>query len=231
MEVFELSLKVFLLKDIHQQDALNKIASFIDETLAKKEVLLEFHQTNQFKNYNFCSFYPTAKEGKYQKESIYSIVIRTIDRQIADYFIRHLPNHSNWYLKGLVCEVKKIPKYLIERIYSLTPVLLKDAEGYWKKNLTFEQFEERIKVNLIKKYNHFTNSEIDEEFQLYRSIQLLNKVPIKVPYKDVHLLGDKLELQVSEHPLAQSLIYMSLGTGLCESNARGYGFVNYQYVK
>ncbi|MGL5434442.1 MAG: CRISPR-associated endoribonuclease Cas6 [Lachnospiraceae bacterium] len=231
INVLELQLKIFLLHDLKQEDALNEIASFIDETLSKQEEMRVFHRRNQYKNYSFCSFYPIAQEGVYQKEKVYSVLIRTIDRVIADYFMKNLPNHYNKMMKGLVCEVKKIPPHLIERVYTITPAIIKDSHGYWKEHLTFEQYEERIKINLIKKYNAFTENKIDEDFPLYHSIQILNKVPIKILYKGIHLLGDKLELHVSEHPTAQKLIYMSLGTGILESNARGNGFMNYQYYK
>lgn len=232
MDVYELKVKLFLLKDISIKDALNQIASFIDETLTKEERMLALHQKNCYKNYVFCSLYPTAPQDMYKKENVYSVVIRTIDLKLADYFCNKLPRHDNSTFKGLTCEIKIIPKRLIEKVYSLTPLLLKNGkDGYWKKHMSFEGFETRLKANLIKKYNDYTNGKVDEDFQLYTTITLLNKTPIKVPYKNIHLLGDKIELQVADNERAQKLIYMCLGTGILESNARGNGFVNYQWYK
>lgn len=231
MNVYELKLKVYLLKDIKQEDALNQIAGYIDETLSKNKDLLQLHQRNCYKNYVFCSLYPMAKQGVYEKDVVYTVVLRTIETNLAKYFEQKLKNHYNAAMKGLTCELKIVPRRMIEKIYSLTPVLLKDSRGYWKKYMSFSDFEERLKINLIKKCKAFSGNEIDEDFQLYTTIKLLNKCPIKIPYKGIHLLGDKIELQVAENPIAQELIYLSLGTGLLESNARGYGFVNYQWYK
>lgn len=231
MNVFELKLKLYLLRNIKQEEALSSIALFIDEVLYKDEDMKKLHKVNCFKNYVFCSFYPVAQKGIYIKDSVYTVIIRTIDYNLAVFFYTELMNHNNAYMKGLTCEIKKIEKRLIDRIYSITPIILKDERGYWKKHLTLDEFERRLKENLIKKYNTYIGNKIDEKFQLYDIITFLNKVPIKIPYKDISLLGDKIEIKVSDNTLAQELIHMSLGTGLCESNARGFGFVNYQWYK
>lgn len=57
-----------------------------------------------------------------------------------------------------------------------------------------------------------------------------NHKPIAVPYKGRKLLGDKICFQAAENEQAQALLYMALGTGLGEMNARGCGFANYRYL-
>ena len=52
---------------------------------------------------------------------------------------------------------------------------MKDKNGYWKGNLSLQEYEKRIIENLIKKYNYFMNSKINENFQLYDSISFKNK--------------------------------------------------------
>lgn len=97
--------------------------------------------------------------------------------------------------------------------------------------MALPEFENRLKVNLIKKYNQLTDSKIlDEEFELYNLIEFTNSKPIKVPYKGIHLLGDKINLTAAPNPTAQMLLYMSLGTGICENNSRGCGFVNCRWL-
>ena len=231
MDIFEIKFKIFLLKDINQEEALNEIATYIDGVLFLEEEMGAFHKRNEYKNYVFCSFYPVASNGVYQKENIYSIMLRTIDEKLVNFLKLKLSNYANKTMKGLTCESKKIPRRPIEKIYSLTPVILKDEEGYWKQQISFEKFEERIKVNLIKKYNAFTQTSMNENFQLYNGLTILNRGPIKIPYKGVSLLGDKLEMQIADNELAQELVYMSLGTGFGESNARGFGYMNYQWYK
>lgn len=229
MKVFEIKLKLYLLKDIPSIDALESIAGFLDNAILKSKELSDLHYVNSYKNYTFCSFYPLEKDRIHKKDSIYTVVIRTVEYKLADFFNEIAANHYNHEMKALTCEVKEIPKHFIEKVYTITPLILKDDKGYWRPHMTFDEFESRIKINLIKKYNKIMNCKLDEDFQLYNRITLLNSAPIKVKYKEIHLLGDKIELEPADNETAQKLIYMSLGTGVSELNARGYGFLNYQW--
>lgn len=93
-----------------------------------------------------------------------------------------------------------------------------------------DQFEKRLIDNIIKKYNYIYKTEINEEFQFYTSITFNNKKPISINYKNIKLLGDKVELIIDNSQLAQDLAYLSLGVGLLESNSRGFGFVGYRWL-
>ena len=88
----------------------------------------------------------------------------------------------------------------------------------------------RLKSNLIKKWGQYQNEQMDEDFQFHTRIEFLNKCPVSVAYKGVRLLGDKICLHIADNKRAQELAYMSLGTGICEMNSRGFGFVNYRWL-
>lgn len=64
------------------------------------------------------------------------------------------------YIKALTIDVKVIPRKYISTIYSLTPVVIKTDNGYWKGKLSLNEYEERIKENLIKKYNQFFSEKL-----------------------------------------------------------------------
>ena len=51
-----------------------------------------------------------------------------------------------------------------------------------------------------------------------------------VEYKGIHLLGDKVNLKISDDVRAQELAYVLLGTGIGTMNARGYGYCNYRWL-
>ena len=123
-----------------------------------------------------------------------------------------------------------LPKKIIEFVYTLTPLIVKDERGYWRSVMSEEEFARRIRINLANKWNSFNNDNIDENFQLYTTMEFLNKVPISIEYKNVKLLGDKIRLSVADNEIAQKMAYMSLGTGLGEMNSRGAGFVNYRWL-
>ncbi|GAA0182520.1 hypothetical protein SH2C18_48870 [Clostridium sediminicola] len=228
MKVFEISILVFLLKDIDSKDAFSKIGEFIDSGLAKKPELLELHNKNTFKNYCFCSFFPLESDKIHKEGKNYTIRIRTVDSRLADFFNKDLVNHFNDNIKALTSTIKILPKRHIEKMYSITPLVLKTNEGYWKGNLSLNDFERRLKENLIKKYNLLMDTKIDEDFQLYTSIEFNNKKPVAINYKGRKILGDKVTIHISDDKIAQDLAYMSLGTGILEMNARGAGYMSFK---
>ena len=230
MQVFQVRIKLFLLQDLEVDYIQDKLNGYIDKAFSKDEELRIFHEENKFKCYCFDSLYPVEKDKIYKKNNIYTLTLRTVHKKLADFFCEKLVNEYDNNFKGLTSEVRIIPKKYLDKIYSVTPIILKNDEGYWKYKLTMDQFEKRLKENLIKKYNFIMNTKIDEDFELYNSIEFNNKKPIAVPYKNVKLLGDKITLKAADNSIAQELLYMSLGTGLLEMNSRGQGFVNYRYL-
>ena len=231
MKVFEIKLKVFLLKDIEAKDAQKVVSAFVDRVLANNDDLLEFHEANKFKNYCFNAPYPIEPDKIYKEGKIYTIIFRTIDSKLANLFNGKMVNAYDNEIKALTAEIKIIPQRQIERIYSITPMIIKNDSGYWKNEISINEFEKRFRENLIKKYNNILNTKIDEDFQLYTNIEFNNKAPIPTRYKNITWLGDKVTLYVAENSMAQDIAYMSLGTGIGAMNPRGYGFVNYQYLK
>ncbi|MBI6871972.1 CRISPR-associated endoribonuclease Cas6 [Clostridium aciditolerans] len=230
MKVYEISILVFLLEEINSTDVSSKISGFIDSGMAKVPELLEFHNENVYKNYCYNSFYPLEEDKKYKQGKTYTIQLRTINKNLADFFYTELVNHFNDSIKGLTAKVRIIPQRHIEKIYSITPVMLKNEEGYWKGKLSLMDFERRLKENLIKKYNLAMKTKIDEDFQLYTNIEFMNQKPVAMNYKGRKLLGDKISINISDDEAAQDLAYMALGTGILEMNARGAGYVNFKWL-
>lgn len=228
MKIYELSLKIFLLKSIPVKEALEKISELVDKTLSKSPKYLSLHQANSFKYYVFNGFFPLEKNGIYREGKIYTVKIRTIKGDLAEYFMKNLANEYTSSIKALTIDHKIIPKRHIEKLYTITPVVIKTDQGYWKNHLSIEAFEKRVKENLIKKYNTYSDTKLDEEFQLFNMIKMDNHKPISNTYKSVHILGDKITVMVAENEIAQNLAYMSLGSGFGEMNSRGFGFMNYR---
>lgn len=230
MKVYEINMLVFLLEDINLEDAFSEVANFIDSGLATIPELLDLHEKNIFKNYCFNGFYPLEKDKIYKKNKQYKIQLRTIDEKLAKFFYEKLVNHYNKTIKGLTADIKIIPKKHIEKLYSITPTIVKSNDGYWKNSMTLEDFERRLKENSIKKNNNFNNIKMSEDFSLYTSIEFKNSKPIAMKYKNVKLLGDKLNIYISDDRVSQEIAYMLLGTGILEFNGRGAGYVNYKWL-
>ncbi|EQB88076.1 CRISPR-associated endoribonuclease Cas6 [Clostridium punense] len=228
LNVLELNLKVYVLKNIRSNEALAKIAELIDKSLARESDFLEFHNKNMFKGYCFNSLFPLEDNGVYKNGRVYNIKIRTINRELAQHFKKYLCDEKTECLKSLTIEEKTLPQKHIEKIYSITPCVIKTDMGYWRGNLSLADYENRIKSNLIKKYNQFLQTELEEKFPVYNFISFDNKKPVSTVVKNVELLGDKVTLVISDDEESQKLAYLALGTGIGESNSRGFGFVNFR---
>lgn len=229
MNIYELKIKVYLLENIKINETQNYLAYFIDSILVKNKTYEKMHEQNTYKYYTFDSLYPLAKNGFYESENVYNFRIRTIDYKLAKYLSDNIDKHRTKEMQGLTVEIKILKQHLIKKIYTLTPLVIKTDNGYWKNSLNLNEFEQRIKVNLIKKYNTLFKCKLDENFQLYNCLNLKNKVPVSRKYKNITLLGDMVELEISENETAQNLAWLAVGCSLGELSGRGFGFVNYEF--
>ncbi|HPU62964.1 MAG TPA: CRISPR-associated endoribonuclease Cas6 [Mobilitalea sp.] len=215
------------MKDIPLTHILEFISNFIDTGLAKSEKMLEFHKRKGFKNYSHSGFKELETDKIYKADKIYSFSVRCIDGYLKDYFAKILPITHTRTLKGLVTTVKPISKIDIDKLYTLTPALIKLEQGYWKGNIDLHTYYNMIIENSVKKAKSVIGN-FDEDFDLFSDIKILNKTPVATRYKNISLLGDKLELNIANNDMAQKIAYILLGTGICENCSRGYGFVNYK---
>ncbi len=230
MKVYESTLKIFLLKDLPMDKAYGKLSELIDKSLCKDAELLALHNENRYKYYTFSLPYKLEQDKIYKAGNLYSVKIRTIDEKILNNFKTELVNMYTSVIKSLTIEIKIIPKKYISTIYSVTPVVIKTDKGYWKSDLSLNEYEKKIKENLIKKYNQFFNEKIDENFPLYNFIKFDNQKPIGVKYKNITLLADKITLNIADDEISQNIAYLALGAGIGEMGPRGMGFVNYKWM-
>ena len=124
LQVFEIKVDVYTLEDIKIEEQSIKISKLIDKALCKSDRLLKFHEKNCFKNYCFNWLYP-VEQNLYRKGKIYTFIIRTVDEELLRYFKEYLVNEYTESLKVLTIKVKIIPKKAIEKIYSITPLIVK----------------------------------------------------------------------------------------------------------
>lgn len=228
--VFEMRVKLYLLQDIPFRELQNVLADFVDSALCKNEKLISFHEENCYKFYSIGTLWPIERGAVYKKEQIYTFTVRTVNFQLAKYFSEVLKNHYTQKMKGLTVENRIIPRKMISEIYMLSPVIMKTDAGYWRSHMSLDEYEKRLFANTVKKYKSFTGEQIEEDFPLYTNIQFLNKHPIVCRYKNISLLGDKLNLQIATDEKSQELAYFVLGTGVLEGGSRGNGFCNFKWI-
>ncbi len=232
LKVFQIDTKVFLLRDIRWENLQEKLCSFMDEVMGKVPELLEMHKGKGYKPYTFSCLYPVEKEGIYKSGQVYSFSIRTIDVGLKHFFQESFVNEYNADFKCLTNCVKVIPEHLIEKLYSITAVIVKaEGGGYWRDHVGIQEYQRYLTENLIKKYNYFMGGRLKEDFDFIREIKFLNKGPIASNYKEIKLLGDKFDLYVAENETSQKLAYLALGVGMGNNNTRGSGYVNCKWYR
>lgn len=233
MEVYEITVRIYIANSIKVSDMQGVIAHFIDSYLSKDELFAQFHQEKRPKCYTMDLPCPVEKGmQEYQGDKIYQFRIRTISGELSSYLLSGIAEHRTEEIKGLVRTVRVIPHKHISTVYTLTPVVLVDPEGrgYWRDIMSFSEYEEMLKKSIIHQYEAYTGEKIDQGYALYDQIELKNKCGIGVPYKGIALLGDKLSMQVSDNETAQRIAYYLLGSGLGSKGSRGFGFLGYRFL-
>jgi len=231
MIVFQITLDIFLLQNLPATEATGVICKFLDQVICSKNELIDFHESRQYKHYCFNSLSPISPDKIYHKDNSYRLQIRTINSELAEVFSNASIGVDDRIIKVMDSRVKLLPKHNIDKLYSVTPCIIKTEYGYWKEHFSEEEFCQALKTNLIKKYKEFTKMEVDEDFDFVHRIEFINRKPILCKYKEISLLGDKVDLYVEDNPMAQELAYMAMGTGILEVNSRGFGFVNDKWKK
>lgn len=235
MNIFQCDFKIYLLKNIFKEDIQECLSKLIDKSFYENPNMKNFHDENKIKKYSFNQLYPVEKNGIYKEGSIYNFQVRCIGEELKDHFIRYLTNEYTSNMKILTSNSKKIIKKPIDRIYSISSLIVKIADDektqYWRNNHNEEDFFEYIRKSCIKKYEMLTGEILDRELRLFNYERIDNLKPVATKFKNKKILGDKVTLNIDTSNEAQNISYMIIGTGLADMAPRGYGFVNYQYIK
>lgn len=227
MKIYELKIRTFLLEDIDSSDSLGFISKAIISYLSENEKFLDMHNAKNYKSYCHDNLYPIKKF--YKKNMVYQYRIRSVDEEFVNYILNGFSEYKDKVFKNLTVDVRIIPKSPISKLFTLNPIIIKNDFGYWKEKLTLEEFEKRFTDNLIKKYKFFIDEKI-EEGKFYTSLKFLNEGPIAFKFKNIKLLGDKLELEINMDKRSQDLAYFALGVTFSENSAYGAGFLGYKYL-
>ena len=230
VKVLQVRLKVYFLENVPAENIQAETAAFLDKGLVQDTEYARLHEERNYKQYCYDSPYPVERDKVYRQGKIYTITIRSLDANLAKYFAEQVVNVYTKSMKGLMAEVKVIPQKHVDMLYMLTPVIVRCENKYWRDSLSIVQFEERLKINLLKKWKQFSGEKMQEDFEMFTGIEFLNKCPVAVGYKGVRLLGDKLRLYIAENEEAQKLAQVAIGAGAGEMNGRGFGYCNYHWL-
>ena len=222
MQYYNIKVAVLLKNDTQTFENYEKISKLISASMLKDQTLKQLHEENRYKNYVFCNLYPIEKDGIYKAGNIYTFQIRTIDFKLGLKIKQVLNNFQNEEFKVIVSDLETSTQRKINTLATLTPAIITSDKGDYLINNDMQSVKERILANAQKKYNQLYNEKIDMDF--IKSIKQTNNKPIKIPYKNINILGYKFEIEVKDDPISQNLAYLILSVGLLEKNAEGFGF-------
>lgn len=222
MQYYNLKLSVILKKDIRSEEAYEKLSNLISYAMLKDNNLKLLHEENKYKNYVFCNLYPVEKDSIYKCNNVYYFDIRGIDLKMLMKLKQVINVAENENFKVIQSSFETSMQRKITKLITLTPVIITTEIGDYdiKDDLNF--VKNRLVANIQKKYKSIYNTEADVDF--IKEIIKTNKKPMKIPYKNIHMLGNKFEIMVKEDPISQNLAYLMLSVGCGEKNSLGFGF-------
>lgn len=141
MQVFQIRIKLYFLQDIPAKQIQTKLTALIDKGICFEKELRQVHESNQYKNYCYDLPFPIEQDRLYKKGKIYTVTIRTIDSRLAKYFYEVCVNQFTEEIKALTSEIRILPRKMIQTLYTLTPVVVKDEKGYWRNHMNFAEYK------------------------------------------------------------------------------------------
>ena len=129
---------------------------------------------------------------------------------------------ENDYFKIIQINLQNHEQIKINKLITLTPTIITTPKGDYDIQDNMELVKDRILANIQKKYKNIYNTEVNVDF--IKEIKKTNRQPIKIPYKNINMLGNKFEIEVKEDPMSQNLAYLALSIGILEKNSLGLGF-------
>lgn len=223
MVYYNLKVVVMLKRDILHLETYQKISDFIAYAMLQDDITKNLHETNCYKMYNFCSLYPLEKDGIYKCGNMYSFDVKFVDLNLVMKIKQFLTVITNSCFKVVIADIKVYRYKKITKLISLTPCIITTKKGDYKVDNDIELIKNRIISGVEKKYQLIYKEKMKADF--IQDIIKTNRTPIKIPYKNIHFLGNKFEIIVKDDELSQKFAHISLATGILEKNSQGFRFL------
>ncbi len=230
MNFSQLTITIFLNKDIPFNESGEFIGNIISSTMLLEDSLKEMHEKKAYK-YVYDSFYPIEKSKIYEKGRIYVFNIRSFNSYFVSNMKKLLPLAKSNDFKIIAVEERRIRQKFITELYTKTAAIVTvDSKPWLLKDGDLMFLQKRLQDNLEKKFKDIYGEAIDIKQSFIQRIDVINKKPISFKYKNVHLLGNKFKIVINEDEQSQKLAFIALGMGLGEKGSSvgaGYCHANY----
>lgn len=219
MNYYELTVTAKLNREVTNDEIYSLINNHINKSMLADEKLKEMHEKNQYKYYTFSSLWPIEKDKIYETDKIYIFNIRSIDQRFL-MRLKRVINQTKDNILIISTELKTYHQIFISKLITLTPILvtMPDKKN-WVSKYGVNELISRISKNSIRKYNQYYSMQIPEETEFITGIVQINSKPIKIPYKQTTLIGNKFQILVKEDKLSQDLSFFAKACGVGEKGS------------
>ena len=225
MQFYELTVTTLLQNDIGFTESGEKIANLISSAMLLDNELAAKHVQRGYKHYVFNNLYPIESDKVYKAGRVYIFKIRTLEESFINKIKILLPTVVNRYFKILAIEYKVHRKRHISELYTITPAVATVDNRHWMAGDDFLLLQERMQMNLEKKYKAFFGEELKPNQSFIQYIEIINDKPMLYRYKNTSLIANKFRLHINEDEVSQKLAFVALATGILEKNSSaGCGF-------
>jgi len=230
MKIYEFVHTIVLKQELNYLDSFQVISKYLNRSMIGDDYLKEVHTNHQQNIYNFSGLYPVEKNVPYQKGRVYIFRVRSLDRIFLEKIKEQIKQTKDPYFQSIAWELIEKKEGKIKELVSITPVVLTTQKGYLlPEENPLDFVEKRLRALLEQKYKQFFDQSIDIK-TFANGLTLMSRAPIKIPYKNIHILGHKFRIQVETSKEAQLAANLALATGLGEKTSIGFGFAIANYV-
>ena len=234
----ELTIKVYLYKDIKVKDSYEKISRLLNYIMEKDKTLSEKHTIySKFKGYSFSGMYPIEKDGIYKMNEIYQITLRAYDDCFANTLQEVATGEENEDMCIITIDSELCSSKEIIEMYTITPAVAsimtpKGKTVSWNTNMA-QDIEEIIFKNLLKKYNFINGTNVlTTKEDVIESVDIVSKCAIVINYKGHKILGYKYKIVFKQNNIAQEIANCANVLGVLTKNSTlGCGFVKSIYKR
>ena len=207
-----------------------------------KDHYLELHDKQGYKYFCFSNIFPIENP---KENDIRNLLISSPDKNLIKTLIENLPERINIGEMSFSMENIKLLTHSLNKnskIIAATPIVIRipphnyekyninsDKEYvYWRKCYPFNAFVKQLEENLIKKYNEFHNTGVEEQPLFHQFVfkkEICNH--ITKDGKSYQVIGSIWEFPYNGLANNQKkILSLGLDCGFGELNSSGFGFVN-----
>lgn len=220
----ELKIVIEPYTDVDSINSYETISKFLSHSMLQDETLKSYHINKSIKGYVWDSPYPQEKDKIYRAGRVYLFHLRSLDLEFILKMKKCLEMSHDTIFKVLSCQMTSFQYQPISQLKSLSPIICTIEKGrYWVKEDGLQLLMDRLNVCALKKYRQYIGDIEEQPGGFIESISLLNKVPIKIPYKSTSLIGNKVLITCKNDDYSQKLAFAVLGAGL-EKSSIGFSY-------